>query len=359
MNILHYVDENTLAWSKPWLQLISFLRSKGLQNHILCRPGGSLDKLVITYNFPLLTYKPLISALPSLCIGIPGIIRRIKPDLIHTRLSSAAMIGGYWGKRLGISVVSTIDKYPKKKYYLDCDKLIPCSSAVASHMKSLGFSESAMEMIYNPVDMVEYSRDINRRKAFRRKYNINEHDFVILGAGRFVDWKGFDSLIRACSLLSKEPEIEKNWYLWLVGDGPEMSRYKKCAAESNVLDKTTFWGFQSEIKQFLWAADLFVQPSREPEGFSLMLLESMAAGLPAIATSIGGTLDIIDDNQSGWLFEPNDIQKLSVILKKLLKAESLAKYAYNARRKAENFSVETIGEQTIRFYETILPKKHD
>jgi len=269
------------------------------------------------------------------------------------------MIGGYWGKRLGIPVVSTIDKYPKKKYYLDCDKLIPCSSAVASHMKSLGFSESAMEMIYNPVDMVEYSRDISRRKAFRRKYNINEHDFVILGAGRFVDWKGFDSLIRACSLLRKETEIEKNWHLWLVGDGPEMSRYKKCASESNVSDKTTFWGFQNEIKQFLWAADLFVQPSREPEGFSLMLLESMAAGLPAIATAIGGTLDIIDDNQSGWLFEPGDIQKLSVILKKLLKAESLAKYTYNARRKAENFSVETIGEQTIRFYETLLQEKHD
>ena len=81
--------------------------------------------------------------------------------------------------------------------------------------------------------------------------------------------------------------------------------------------------------------------------------------MPAIATAIGGTLDIIDDNQSGWLFEPGDIQKLSVILKKLLKAESLAKYAYNARRKAENFSVEIIGEQTIRFYETLLQEKHD
>ena len=359
MKILHYVDENNLAWSKPWLQLISFLRSKGLQNHILCRPGGSLDRQVIAYNFPLSTYKPLISALPYLCQGVSAIIKDIKPDLIHTRLSSAAMIGGYWGKRLGIPVVSTIDKYPKKKYYLDCNKLVPCSSAVAAHMKSLGFPESAMEMIYNPVDMVEYSRDISRRKDFRRKYNINEHDFIILGAGRFVDWKGFDSLIKACSLLLKDPEIEKNWHLWLVGDGPEITKYEKCADECNMSEKTTFWGFQSEIKQFLWAADLFVQPSREPEGFSLMLLESMAAGLPAIATAIGGTLDIIDDNQSGWLFEPDDIKKLSAILKKLLKAESLAGYAHNARRKAENFSVETIGEQTIQFYESVLHEKQD
>ena len=359
MKVLHYVDENNLAWSRPWLQLISFLKSKGLQNHILCRPGGSLDKYVIEYEFGLSTYKPLISALPQLCLGIPAIIRKTKPDLIHTRLSSAAMIGGYWGKRLDIPVVSTIDKYPKKKYYLDSEKLIPCSSAVAKHMKSLGFPESAMEMIYNPVNMDEYRRDNNKRIDFRRKHKINEDDFVILGAGRFVDWKGFDSLIKACSLLVNIPEIKKNWQLWLVGDGPEITEYKKCVTECNMSDKTTFWGFQSDIKQFLWAADLFVQPSREPEGFSLMLLEAMAAGLPAIATAIGGTLDIIDDNQSGWLFKPDDIQKLSAILKKLLKAESLADYAHYAHRKAENFSVETIGEQTIRFYESFLHEKQD
>ena len=359
MKILHYVDENNLAWSRPWLQLISFFESKGLQNHILCRPGGSLDKYIIEYNFGLSTYKPLISALPSLCMGIPAIIRKTKPDLIHTRLSSAAMIGGYWGKRLGIPVVSTIDKYPKKKYYLNCDKLIPCSSAVATHMKNLGFPESAMKMIYNPVDMAEYSRDISSRRDFRRKHNINEHDFIILGAGRFVDWKGFDSLIKACSLLLKEPEIEKNWRLWLVGDGPEITTYKKCADEYNMLEKTTFWGFQSDIKEFLWAADLFVQPSRQPEGFSLMLLEAMAAGLPAIATAIGGTLDIIDDNQSGWLFKPDDVQTLFTILQKILLGGALDFYSNNARLQAEKFSVEEIGEQTIRFYESVMRQKQN
>jgi glycosyltransferase involved in cell wall biosynthesis len=359
VKVLHYVDENNLAWSKPWLQLISFLESRGLQNHVLCRPGGSLDKYVIENNFGLSTYKPLISALPQLCLEIPAIIRKIKPDLIHTRLSSAAMIGGYWGKRMVIPVVSTIDKYPKKKYYLNSDKLIPCSSAVASHMKSLGFPESALKIIYNPVNMDEYRRDNNKREDFRRKHKINEDDFVILGAGRFVDWKGFDTLIKSCSLLDNIPEITKSWQLWLVGDGPEITEYKKCVTEYNMSDKTTFWGFQSDIKEFLWAADLFVQPSREPEGFSLMLLEAMAAGLPPIATAIGGTLDIVDDNQSGWLFKPDDIQKLSAILKKLLKAESLADYANNARNKAENFSVETIGEQTIRFYESVLHEKQD
>jgi glycosyltransferase involved in cell wall biosynthesis len=119
-------------------------------------------------------------------------------------------------------------------------------------------------------------------------------------------------------------------------------------------EKTTFWGFQQDIKNLLWAADLFVQPSREPEGFSLMLLEAMAAGLPAIATAIGGTTDIIDDDQSGWLFEPDDVEKLAAILQETLLAGTLNDYSNNAQMKAANFSVEKIGDATIQFYETII-----
>jgi len=359
VKILHYVDENKLAWSKPWLQLINYLRSKGLQNHILCRPDGTLSKFIKEYGLDYSTYKPHVAALPYLSPGLASIIREIKPDLIHTRLSSAALIGGYWGKRLGIPVISTIDKYPKKKYYRNSDRLIPCSSAVAAHMNSIGFTESIMETIYNPVNIAEYSRNIVKRNEFRRQHDIDENVFVILGAGRFVDWKGFDSLIKACSLLDQQLQTGKKWCLWLVGDGPELVHYEKCAAEAKMTENTSFWGFQSDIRPFLWAADLFVQPSRKPEGFSLMLLEAMAASLPAIATGIGGTLDIIEDGNSGCLFEPDDFEKLATILHKLLSEENLQNYAARARSKAEEFSVEEIGEQTIRFYENVIGDKRN
>ena len=136
-----------------------------------------------------------------------------------------------------------------------------------------------------------------------------------------------------------------------------MMNYQKRVSDADLKDRTTFWGFQSDIKQFLWAADLFVQPSREPEGFSLMLLEAMAAGLPAAATAIGGTLDIIDDEQSGWLFDPDDVQKLINILKKVLLVDNLKDYSEKAQAKAAIFSIDTIGEQTIRFYRDIIRPK--
>ena len=85
-----------------------------------------------------------------------------------------------------------------------------------------------------------------------------------------------------------------------------------------------------------------------------MLLEAMAAGLPAIATAIGGTLDIIDDNHSGWLFEPDDVEKLAAILHNILLSDNIQIYAENAEKKAADFSVEKVGDQTINFYDSVL-----
>jgi len=356
LKILHYVDENNLTWARPWLQLIKYLEDKGLQNHILCRPGGSLDKHVIENSIGLSTYKPLISALPHLCPGVSSIIKEIRPDIIHTRLSSAAMIGGYWGKRMGVPVVSTIDKYPKKKYYLDSDKLIPCSSAVASHMQSLGFAESDMELIYNPVNVDEYRRDLQKRKQFRDTNGIQETDLVILGAGRLVDWKGFDTLLAACSVISENSDSTRSWKLWLAGDGPERQNLESYVkSTSNLESKVKFWGFVDDIRPLMWASDLFVLPSHN-EPFGLVLLEAMACGLPVITTSSGGPLDIVSKD-TGWFFKAGDVHALAKRLAKVLQIDDLSYYSEMAKVKADNFSVQKIGDQTLRFYETVLSER--
>jgi len=356
LKILHYVDENNLVWARPWLQLVNYLENKGVQNHILCRPGGSLGKHVINSNIGLSTYKPLISALPHLCLGIPAIIRKIKPDLIHTRLSSAAMIGGYWGNRTGVPVVSTIDKYPKKKYYKHSEKLIPCSSAIADHMKKQGFSDSDMQVIFNPVDVDEYRRDPQTRINFRAKHGINETDFVILGAGRLVEWKGFDTLLGACLKLESKSAAVRDWKLWLAGEGPERQKLEALVALSPFLkSRVKFWGFVNDIRPLMWSSDLFVLPS-DNEPFGLVLLEAMACGLPVISTSSGGPLDIVS-RDSGWFFDAGDTQKLADILDSLIENSNLQQYSKAAQLKSEKFSVKTIGDQTIQFYESVIRKK--
>ena len=358
MKILHYVDENNLTWGRPWLQFIKYLESCGIENHILCRPGGTLGKNVSDNNIGLLTYKPLISGLPQVCLGVRSAFNKIKPDIVHSRLSSAALLGGFWGSRMHIPVVSTIDKYPKKKYYMQSTKLIPCSNAIADHMKKQGFSESDMQVIFNPININEYLRDNQQRRNVRDANGIKDTDLVILGAGRFVDWKGFDTLLEACSLLETKPGALRDWKLWLAGEGPERQKLEILGRSTvSLSSKLKFWGFVDDIRQLMWAADLFVLPSHN-EPFGLVLLEAMACGLPIIATSSGGPLDMVSDG-SGWLFEAGDVQALVENLATVLRTDDLSNYSRLALAAAENFSVEKIGDQAIRFYESVLSEKQD
>ncbi|NLK18953.1 MAG: glycosyltransferase, partial [Synergistaceae bacterium] len=290
MKILHYVDEANLAWGRPWMQLILTLEKNGFANTVLCPPGGILSGFLKEHSVPAIYANAPLPWLPPLCHEVGWAIKRAAPDIIHTRLSSAAKIGGYWGKKLAVPVISTIDKYPKLKYYKNTNVAVGCSSAVTSHMIEAGFPEEQTVTIHNPVDGDFYRFNQDERESFRARAGVGPEETVLLGLGRFIDWKAFDLLIKACSSIKHLPD----WRLWLVGDGPDRQKLESMADRLGLRDKATFWGFATDIRPFLWASDLFIQPSNKPEGFSLAILEAMAAGLPAAATTIGGTLDLLD-----------------------------------------------------------------
>lgn len=351
MKILHYVDENRLSWAVPWLQLLKGLETVGLQNVVACRPGGTLEGLARGSGLEVVTYCPLLQSIPALCRGFGEIVSNVEPDLIHTRLSSAALIGGYWGKKAGIPVVSTVDKYPKGKYYQNTDLLFACSNAVASHMHAEGFSREQVVVVHNPVETSRYKRDDEKRVLFRREQGVEGDDLVILGAGRLVDWKGFDLLVRAFSRV----EIPRSC-LWIVGSGPEEGKIREEIERTGA--RARLFPFAEDIRSHLWAADVFAQPSTEPEGFSLMLLEAMSAGLPVIATRIGGTTDILRDGFDGWAIEPGSEAALETSLKKVLDAdgEALALLGRNAEERSGEFTISTLARKTRSLYETVLRK---
>lgn len=356
MKILHYVDENNLAWGETWIQLIKELTAQGTENFVVCKPGGTLASRLKEEGLNFDTAAPIVQALPFTNQALGRILKREKTDIIHTRLSAAALIGGWWGRRMGIPVVETVDKYPKLKYYKDASMIFPCSTAVMEHMVNVGFPSDKCVVVYNPVDIPRYKRDNSVRKEVRQKYNVAENTKIILGAGRFVDWKGFEYLIEAYAELLQSG-IQVDTCLWLVGDGPEMSKYRALVEKLNLGEKVTFHGFARDIRPWLWASDIFVQPSQEPEGFSLMLLEAMSAGLPSIATNIGGTLDIIEDGVNGWLMRTGGDNDLADKMRCVLSDSSLlADTAVKAQESASKFNVHDIAAETIDLYRQIVAR---
>ena len=347
MKILHFVNENRLSWVEPYIQLISYLDASGVDNILMCNPGGTLSAKARAKGIKVLEYKPVLPAVPLFSRKAGEIILKTAPDIIHTRLSSASLIGGYWGKRLDIPVISTIDKFAKIKYNRFSDVSVAVSSSIKDWMKGYGYKSEKIEVIPNPVDVKFYSLNQEVRDETRKKWGIEDNEIVIAGAGRFEHEKGFDVLIKAVERLPRGMPFR----LWLAGDGPEKEKLKSLVRKYSFLeDKMEFWGFVDDIRPFLWASDIFVLPSREPESFGLILLEAMASGLPVIATLFGGPLDIVDE-ACGWFVPPDDIDGLHSVLQNAMNRELLSQKGKGSLKKIAMFDVISVGD---RYYDLYL-----
>lgn len=349
MKILHYVDENRLSWAVPWLQLLLRHRELGDENVVACRPGGTLGARLAGEGFEVAFYRPSFPFLPQLCRGFSKVLEKTAPDLVHTRLSTAASIAGYWGPKAGIPVVSTVDKFPKPRYYERSSLLLACSGAVARHMEEGGIPGEKLKVVPNGIDTAFYGPCRETRETLRRQKGVKPETIVVLAAGRLVDWKGFDVLLEAFALSRPESAV-----LWIVGEGPEKTRLEQKIDDLALRGVAVMHPFASDLRPFFWASDLFILPSRTPEPFGLVLLEAMASGLPVIATDAGGPREIVN-KEAGWLVRPDNPASLAKSLHEALDdGEMLAAAGRAAMDRSRAFDVAGVARGTRSIYLSLL-----
>ncbi|HYL79884.1 MAG TPA: glycosyltransferase [Candidatus Acidoferrum sp.] len=117
----------------------------------------------------------------------------------------------------------------------------------------------------------------------------------------------------------------------LVGRGPEEASLRSCASSLGVAARVEFVGEQGDVVPYLHRMDVYVQSS-VAEGMPNSVLEAMACGLPVVATSVGGTLELVLDGETGLLVPPGDPAALADAMLKLLEARELAEALGRAGR---------------------------
>ena len=357
LRVLHYVNESVLSWSVPFLQLLRALEDKGINNVVLCSPGGRLSKEVEKIGVECVVAKPLFPWCPRLCKIIGKKIADAHPDIILTRLSSAALIGGYWGKRLQIPVIGVLDKFSKPKYYRYVRTVQAVSSALAIFAKNAGMPD--VVVIPNGIETSFYrpSESHESKNRLREQWSVGSDERIILAAGRFVEWKGFDVLLSAFAdvhrrFLSSGRDFP--FRLFLAGDGEEKEKLQKIVKDRGIENHIVFPGFVRDIRSLLQISDIFVLPSKEPEPFGLILLEAMASGVPSIATDCGGPKDMIEHGRSGWLVPCNDSESLAKTLEEAITSEDLGTWGEEAMIASKKFQVEAIAEKMICNFQRII-----
>ena len=131
---------------------------------------------------------------------------------------------------------------------------------------------------------------------------------------RLVPEKDHETLIAAFSLVAaRHPEAE----LWLVGDGPRRQAIRRLARSPDSPRRLRLLPGQSDIKPLLQQSSLLVLSSIQ-EGLPNVVLEAMAAGLPVVATNVGGLPEVVEQGETGWLVAPKDVPALAGAINHLL-----------------------------------------
>lgn len=208
--------------------------------------------------------------------------------------------------------------------------------------------EKEIEVIYNFIDIDKYKPV--EEKPFK-KHVASFGEKVLIHTSNFRTVKRVTDTIRILEKVKKEIPTK----LVLIGDGPDRSECERLARELDLHKDVIFLGKQDAIEEILTSADLFLMPSQS-ESFGLSALEAMACGVPVISTSVGGLPELIIHNQTGYIAEIGDIDRMAKYAIELLtnekKYKSFAKYS--RERAVNNFDKNLILPQYINYYEKVL-----
>jgi glycosyltransferase involved in cell wall biosynthesis len=278
--------------------------------------------------YPVNSLKRNISPVKDIraIFEIRRIIKSVNPDIVHLNSSKAGVLGGIAAKLAGKKVIFTAhgmyyftNTPPLKKWAytwtekfaaLFWDRLIAVSKQDAGlALKHKLLQAKNISAIYNGLPPI-----IFLPKAQARQQLGTEQNKVIVGCiAQYYSRKGLDVLIKATTILPEE--FKRKIQIVLIGQGPERTNLEKLINDLNLRETISLKSFQVQASSLLKALDIFVLPSRY-EGFPYVLLEAMQAGLPIIATNVGGNAEALDD--AGILVKSENPQALAEAIQSLL-----------------------------------------
>jgi len=190
-------------------------------------------------------------------------------------------------------------------------------------------------------------------RRVRSELGVDESVFLILAVGNLYSVKGHDILIRALALVAqRRPDLP--WVAAIAGRGEEHASLLALSDSLELSDRVRFLGVRSDVGALLNGADIFVHPSRS-EGMPLSVIEAMRAGLPVIASEVGGLREMIAGGVDGELVPSEDPQALASQLERLLECpRERARLGSAARVSSDHrFGVDSMVEQYLQLYRAL------
>jgi len=295
-------------------------------------------------------------------------IRSGRFDVVHTHLLRADLYAGLAGRLAGVpAVVSTayaIGKFRRERQrrldgLLDqLTRLMPhhvvaVSGAVRDDcVRRLRWPADRVSVIHTGIEPDDYRRDEASRRRIRTEWGLAEGVRLIVTVARLSYEKGLPTFIEALVRIARRhPTIVAA----IVGEGPMRSELTGRIEVAGLTGRVRLVGFRPDVADVLAAADVFCLPSYM-EGLPNVVLEASAAGLPVIASKVGGVPEVVIDERTGLLVPPKSADALATAIDRVVSDTCLARRLAEAgrRRVEECFSAKIAAEKYMTLYRMLV-----
>ncbi|MBI3169151.1 MAG: glycosyltransferase [Chloroflexi bacterium] len=290
-------------------------------------------------------------------------LRAENPDLIHTHLTYANVIGAIVAALTCTPIIATLHNigveekfHAPRTEFLELlalryvmSKVIACGPAVAQHAR-MNITNKPILVIPNAIEYVDWSLDPQIRATIRKQIVGDANRVIIISVGRLLPQKGFEDLIDAFAILHQShPQA----FLVIAGDGDLRGMLEEKINNLRLSEHARLLGRRSDIPNLLAASDVFTLASHW-EGLPIAVLEAMTAGLPIVATDVGDNAWAI--GSAGMVVPPHQPEVLARTLSALLddpaQCESLGRAA--RVRIKETFDPTNWCDQFFAVYREVL-----
>jgi glycosyltransferase involved in cell wall biosynthesis len=302
-------------------------------------------------------------------------IRKIEPHIVHTHTSKAGVLGRLvaWMARVPI-VIHTPHGHvfyghfsrSLSRIFLQMEKLL---SRITHHQIALTPEEcndylslrvskpGSTTVIHSGVDLKQFSKGAKQGSRKRKELGITTDSLVIGYVGWLIPIKGVTYLLDA---MAEVVQRHSNSLLVLVGKGDENGeeeiKLRERVESLGLEDRVRFLGWRPDVNEIMGCFDIFVLPSLN-EGMGRVLVEAMAAGLPIVASRVGGIPDLIENGENGLLVPPADPSALAKAISDLLSDKKRRNRIGEAGKKmCLPYSAEAMVQQIDDLYTDLLEK---
>jgi len=298
------------------------------------------------------------TGIPYRAASVPGLRRALsafEPDLVHTHLVHADVFGALAaGTTPLVTTKHNDDPFRTGPFRFVERAVTRRARAVICITEALArFQVEHVGLPREKITVVRYGLD-EPPPAWSADSPLELPDGarVLLGVGRLVPQKGYDVALRAFTELRvRHPDA----LLVILGEGTERDQLEQLGRELDLGSSLLLPGRAGDVTAWLRRAELLVHPARW-EGFGLVLLEAMLAGLPVVASRVSAIPEIVADGESGLLVPPDDPDALAAALEQVLADGALARNLGESglARARNEFSVERMARATAAVYRRVL-----